>query len=349
MIKNLYLILILWLLGTVENLSSQNSLEEKTDDHLLVDQWQDYVLANVIVANHLNILMVLASKPDFALTNASNHCTSYITNSNSFRQTISQLADNIRRALIDIYQDLNRIQLSLERIPIHLKTILLLIKKGSKDSINTNLPNLLKKGENIINESLIVLKNPPSKIQQIKDLINELDSLISDDILSFQIKDTQIQWLLLTDLFTQLSIQGDKTANNFLLQFNWIFEQFIRLGIDNYRELIINLLQSKVIEIDRTIDLLTIICQTYISISLEYTNEKLIGNTHLIFISNEQERKEIIRQYQYELKSQAIKIARIALNRHDEFLQRSQNREFIYQTFLNETSQEDLNILLTIN
>ncbi|CAF2532503.1 unnamed protein product [Rotaria sp. Silwood2] len=333
-------------------LVNRNSIEGKTADHVLVEQWQDYVLANAILANYLNILIVQASKSDFSLLKESN-CTTYIKSPNSFRQTISQLSDNIRLILIDLYKDLNRIQIGLERFPIHLKTIFLLIKKGNNDSISTHLPNLLKKGENIVNDSLIILKNPKIKIGQVKDLIIELDSLItkvtSDNTLTLQIEDVKTQWNLFNDLFTQLSIQAEHAINDFLLQFNWILEQFIQLNIDKYRDLIINLLQSKGIKIERTTDLLTIISQTYVDISLEYTNEKITSNTRLILITNEQERKDIIKQYRYELQPIAIKFARLALKRHDEFLQRTQNRQKDYEKFLNEMSQNDLNLLLSIN
>ncbi|CAF0929889.1 unnamed protein product [Rotaria sordida] len=366
------LVFSLWLFdivnsGTVDNslaeesilnikskiLLNRNSVEKKPDDHILVEQWQDYVLANAILANYLNILMVHASKSDFSLLKESNDCTTYIKNPNSFRQTISQLSDNIRHILLDLYKDLNHIQIGLERFPIHLKTILLLIKKGNNDSISIYLPKLLKKGENIVNESLFILKNPKIKIEQVKDLLIELNSLISnvtpDISFTLQIEDVKTQWTLFHDLFTQLSIQAENAINDFLLQFNWILEQFIQLNINNYRDLIINLLKLKVIEIERTIDLLTIISQTYVDISLEYANEKIISNTHLISISDEQERKEIIKQYRYELQPIAVKFARLALTRHNEFLQRIQNRERIYEDFLNEMSENDLNLLLTIN
>ncbi|CAF1292190.1 unnamed protein product [Rotaria sp. Silwood1] len=344
-IYNIYFIL--------EFLLSRNSIEGKTDDHVLVEQWQDYVLANAILANYLNILMVQASKSDFSLLKESNRCTTYIKSPNSFRQTISQLSDNIRSILIDLYADLNHIQIGLEHFPIHLKTILLLIKKGNNDSISTYLPNLLKKGENIVNESLTILKNPRIKMEQVKDLLIELDSLItevtSDISLTLQIEDIKTQWTLFNDLFIQISIQAENAINDFLLQFNWVLEQFIQLDIDKYRDLIINLLKIKVIEIERTIDLLTIISQTSVDISLEYTNEKIAGNTHFILIPNEQERKDIIKQHRYELQPIAVKFARLALKRHDEFLQRTQNRQKVYEEFLNEMSQNDLNLLLSIN
>jgi len=297
--------------------------------------------------------MVLASRSDFSLMNTSNHCTTYINDPNSFRQTISQLADNIRRVLISIYEDLNRVHLGLERTSLHLKTTLLLIKKGSNNTININLPKLLKKSENIVNESLILLKNPPTKIQPVKDLLIELDSLItmatSDNTITLQVEDVKTQWILLTDLFIQLAIQAEKTINSFLLQFNWIIEQFNQLDIENYRDLIIDLLKLKVIEIDRLTDLFLIISKTYVDISYEYSNIKLNTNTNLLLISTEQERKEIIKQHRYELQPEAVKIARIALQRHDEFLQRNSNRQIIYEKFLNEMSENDLDILLSLD
>jgi hypothetical protein len=57
-----------------------------------------------------------------------------------------------------------------------------------------------------------------------------------------------------------------------------------------------------------------------VDISYEYSNIKLNTNTNLLLISTEQEHKEIIKQHRYELQPEAVKIARIALKRHDEFL-----------------------------
>jgi hypothetical protein len=328
-------------------------MEEKIDDQLLIQQWQDYVLANAIVANYLNILMVFASRSDFSLVSTPNHCARYINNPDSFHQTISQLADNTRRALSSIYGDFNRANIGLERLSIHLKTTLLLIKIGSNDSINTNLPRLLQKSENITNSSFILLKNPTTRIESVKDLLTELNSLISlvtsDTMIPLQIEDVQTQWTLLTDLFTHLAMSAEKVIHSFLLQFNWLIEQFDRINIDDHRDLIINLIKPNAIEIDRTTDLLSIISKTYVDISNEYSNIKMSTNTHLILLPTEQERKEAIKQHRYELQPEAVKIARSALKRHDEFLQRNENRESVYEKFLNEMTENDLEVLLSLD
>ncbi|CAF1060798.1 unnamed protein product [Adineta steineri] len=338
---------------TQKSLFMRNLTEGKGGDHLLTEQWQDYVLANAMLTNYLNILLVHASKTDFSLGNGSNQCTLYIQSLNSFRHTIIQLADNIRHHLTDLCIDMHRIHRSLENVPIHLKTILVLIKKGSKTLINTKLSDLLKKNENIVNGYLKILRNSKIKFEEIKNLLAELNSLISmltiNNVITLQIEDITIQWNFLTDLFTHLAVQAETSSNYFLLQFNWILEQFIQFDIDTNRDLIINLLLSKVIEIERILDLLAIISETYVDISLQYSNEKLIDNANLLLISNEQERKDSIRQHRYELQPQTVKFARLALTRHDEFLQRNQNRQIIYEKFLNESSQSDLNILLNMN
>ncbi|CAF4331861.1 unnamed protein product, partial [Rotaria magnacalcarata] len=87
-------------------------------------------------------------------------------------------------------------------------------------------PNLLVKGETYINESLLILKNPRAKTEQVKDLIVELESLISnvssEYAVSSQIEDVQAQWILFNDLFAQLAIQAENGIHDFLLQFNWV-------------------------------------------------------------------------------------------------------------------------------
>ncbi|CAF5121241.1 unnamed protein product, partial [Rotaria magnacalcarata] len=214
-------------------------------------------------------------------------------------------------------------------------------------------PNLLVKGETYINESLLILKNPRAKTEQVKDLIVELESLISnvssEYAVSSQIEDVQAQWILFNDLFAQLAIQAENGIHDFLLQFNWVLEQFIQLNVSSHRDLILNLLKPKVIEIDRTIDLLKIISETSVQISSTYTNQKMTDNTNLILLSNEEQRKEAIKNHRYELQPVAVKFARIALQRHDEFLARTANREKAYEDFLSEMSTADLSILLTLN
>ena len=318
----------------------------------LMREWQDNVLANLIVTNELSVLLVLASRADFSLVNASNQCTAHISSPNSFRQTASQLSDNIRRVFRGSYEDLRRIHLVLERFPLHLKTILLLVKKGRKALLETSLPLLLDKSAKMVRESLTILKNPPSKFEEVNDLLVELDSLVSSSpnayVISLQVNDVQTQWMFLTSLFTEVAQQADRTSQQLLLQFNWILEEFLP-SIDSSRDLLINLLKSKLIEIDRTIDLLGIISQTYLDISTKYTNDKLAGNTHLILLANEEDRKRIIQQYRHEIPAQAVHVARLALQRHDEFLQRNQQRSQSLERFLNESTASDINLLLSMN
>jgi len=168
-------------------------------------------------------------------------------------------------------------------------------------------------------------------------------------MIPLQIEDVQTQWTLLTDLFTHLAMSAEKVIRSFLLQFNWLIEQFDRINIDDHRDLIINLIKPNAIEIDRTTDLLSIISKTYVDISNEYSNIKMSTNTHLILLLTEQERKEAIKQHRYELQPEAVKIARSALKRHDEFLQRNENRESVYEKFLNEMTENDLEVLLSLD
>ncbi|UJR36839.1 hypothetical protein I4U23_029552 [Adineta vaga] len=336
-----------------KNISTRSTIEKKLNDQILIDQWQDYVLTNAILTNYLNILLIHTSRTDFSLLNNSNQCTIYIKPPHSFRQTISQLTDKIRYILIEIYKDFNRIQIHLQNIPTHLKLILLLIKKGNKTTINTKLPDLLRKSEILVHESLTKFQNSQTKMNDITNLLHELNSLLSsitaDTTMTLQVEDIQDQWILLSQLFNQLAYQAEKNTDFFLLQFNWILEEFLLLDINSNRDLIINLLKSKVLDIDRITDLLTIISQTFGDISSEYLNEKLIDNAHLSYVSNEQERKHLLKQYRYELQPQIVKFTRLALKRHDDFLQRNQNRQRIHDEFLIQMSENDLNILLSMN
>ena len=258
----------------------------------------------------------------------------------------------MRRVLRGISEDLSRIRLVLERIPLHLKTILLLIKEGSKDLVERKLPHLLEESVRMARGSLTLLQTPQSKFKEVKDLLDELDSLITPsaggDEVFLQVRDIRTQWTFLMNLFTELAMQADRAGQQFLLQFNWILEDTLP-SIETYRDLILQLLKSKLIEIDRTIDLFAIISDTYLQTSTEYTNDKLAANFNLILLSNEEERKRVIQQHRHELPGQAVHVARLALQRHDAFLQRNQQRTQSLERFLNETTSADLNFLLSVH
>ncbi|CAF0809543.1 unnamed protein product [Adineta ricciae] len=345
-------LLVIWNIA-ISIFAEDISQNKTTTEEKFIDQWQDNVLSHVFLTNYLNHLLVHTSRTDFLLRNNSAQCTLHIPTTHSFRQTVSQLNNNIRSVLLGIHADFDRTQIHLKNIPTHLKLILLLIKKGNQTLIQSKLPHLLKQMENVARESLVKFQNPTDKITSIKNYLLELNSLIStiavDTTIALQVEDVKDQWISLSHLLNQLANQAETNSNSIILQFKWILEQFIQLDIDLHRDFVINLLKTKVIDIDRMTDLLTIICETFQDISSEYSNEKLINNGHLISLPTEQERKQFIRQYHYELQPELVKFTRLALKRHEEYLRRERDRQITYEDFLIQASQSDLDLLLSLN
>jgi hypothetical protein len=327
----------------------RNFPENKVDNERLIKEWQDWILSNVITVNYLNSLTVLASRQDFAFTIPNGYSVKYVQNRSSFRQAISHLATQMRIALSGAREDLNRVHTGMERVPNHLRTIILLMKQAPNELLVTLLPDSFNDIEQLVNDSLIVLRKPTKNFEQVLNLLTEIDYLLNvtstDVTISLNVYDVKIQWTYLTELVTELAERAERTRENFLLQFNWILKEFIRPGLtfnDTHRDFIILLLLPKIVEIDRTSDLLGMVTKTYTDISFQFTDEQIGSYGHLLLLPNEEDRKRYLKQFRYDLPPQAVQIARLALTRHDEFLRRDQNREAIYEKFSNETSYTDL-------
>ncbi len=330
-----------------------NLADNKIDNEHLKEEWQDWMLANVISVNYLNSLMVLASRQDFVFSIPVGYSVKYVQNSGSFRRTISQLDTQMRSALSGAREDLNRVYTGMERVPDHLKTMLLLMKQAPFDLLLMLFPDSFNDIEKLVNDSLVVLRKPEQNFQQVLNLLTEIDYLLTvtsvDEIISLQVYDVKTQWTCLTELVIELANRAERTRENFLLQFNWVLKEFLRPGLtfaDTHREFIIFLLLPKIVEIDQTSDLLGVITKTYSDISFQYTDEQIGGNAHLLLLPNEADRKRYLKQFQYELVPQVVQIARLALERHGEFLRRDKNRTENYDQFLAKTSPADLINLL---
>jgi hypothetical protein len=307
------------------------------------------VLANVVVVNYLNSLMVLASRQDFAFIIPIGYSLKYVQNSGSFRQTISHLATQMRSALSGAREDLNRVYTGMERVPEQLKTTVLYVKHLPFELLLMLLPNSFISIEKLVNDSLVVLRKPEKNFEQVQNLLIEIDYLLNigsiDQVISMQIDDVKTQWTFLTSLVTELAKQAERTRESFLLQFNWILKEFIRPEkpfADIHRDFIILLLIPKIIEIDRTSDLLGIISKTYTDISFQFTDELIGGYGHLLLLTKEEDRKRYLQQFRYDLVPQVVQIARFALERHVAFIQREKNRSENYEHFLAEASLDDL-------
>lgn len=265
----------------------------KIDNEHLIGKWQDSVLANAIVTNYLNSLTVLASRQDFPLTVPDGYSVKYIQNPSSFQQTSSQLATEMRKALTDAREDLNRVHIGMGPVPDDLKEIVILLKQAPYDLLLILFPNSFNKIEKLVNDSLIVLRKPKQNFEQVLNLLIEIDYLLSftsttDHIISLQVNDIKDQWTYLTELINELARLAETAHESFLLQFNWILQTLTSPGfpfVDDHRDFILLFLMSKIIELDQTSDLLSLVTETY-------TDQQISSYGHLILLTDEKIRKQ---------------------------------------------------------
>ncbi|CAF1531639.1 unnamed protein product, partial [Adineta steineri] len=88
--------------------------------------------------------MILAGKRDFSFTSSNpNHVYQHIMYPTSFRRTVVQIADEIYAVFLNAHSNMDRNQLSTQKIPQHLKTILKVLTTGALPLIQAMLPRAL--------------------------------------------------------------------------------------------------------------------------------------------------------------------------------------------------------------
>ena len=323
------------------------------DDEYILKNWQDWVLANLLVVNYLNRLMVITSRGDFVLTVPDGYHVTHVQNIGSFKQTIAQLSQGMRGALKDAREALNRVQNGMEGIPNHLKTMVLFIKHADTVLLDHLLANSSSKIETLVNDSLIVLRQPEKSFGQVLNLLIEIDHLLSNqavpDGIRVELDDVRAQWTLLHTLITEMAKHAERTRESLLLQFTWMLQNILRPELnltDDRRNFIIELLIPKIVEIDRKSDILLIASISYTYTSFEYTDEQVSGNANLLLLTDEKRRQDYLKELRSTLRAQAIRIARFAHAQYYEFVRRDRTRKKNYEKFLLESSIYDLIALI---
>ncbi|CAF0809563.1 unnamed protein product [Adineta ricciae] len=330
------------------DIKARDPSEEKIDHGRLLKEWQDWILANPIIVNYLNTLMVHTSRQDFALIVPSSYSVKYVQSIGSFHATVSHLAAQIRVAFGDARKDLNRVHAGMENVPRELKSMVVFIKHAPFELLMMSFPDSFNDIERLVNDSLGALNKPEKVFQQVLNLLTEIDYLLNNtnnSILAWQVHDIRIQWTYLTELIIELGKRAQVTINSFLLQFNWILAEFIRPDMvlsDSNRNFMLSLLLPKIVEIDQTSDVLGCITKAYTEISSLYSDEEMNGYGHLLQLPTEEQRKLYLKKFQRDLVPQVIQNARLALHYHTQYLRRDRNRRKDYEKFLSETSPTDL-------
>ena len=319
------------------------------NDYLL-EQWQDWIQGQLISVNYLNRLMALTAANSFPLVVPANYSVRYVQNTYSFSQTVDQLNTQMRNALTGARQDLSRVHTGMEHVPKHLQTISILVKEAPFDLLITELPKSSDDIERLVNESLLVLRKPVKEFGEVLSLLTEINDLLVINLnqqlisLQLQLRDLRSHWIAINTLMIELTKRAETTREHLLLQFSWVLQEFVRAGSsfpDSLRQFVISLLLPKMVEIDRTADLLGMISKTCSDISFQFSDEQIGSNGNLLLLEI-QDRLRYFNQFRHDLPSEVVQIARLALKRHKDFLHRDQHREVDYETILTKTSNADL-------
>ncbi len=294
--------------------------------------------------------MVLASKNNFPFTVPTNYRIKYVENTESFHQTIAQLMTQMLSALTDTSKDLNRVNTGMEGVSDRLRNIVILMKEASFKLLEDIFPNLFNDIERLVNDSLVI--KTEKNVTEVLNLLTEIDYLLTfgsnDQVIYLQVSDLKTQWSLLNELVVELAKRAETTRENFLLQFNWVLQEFMRVGSsfpDSLRNFIISLLSSKIVEIERTSDILGMITKTYKDISDQYTDGQITAYGYLLLI-DEKDFQRYLNQFRHDLPPQAVQVARLALKQHKDFLQRDQNRQANFEAFLASISNANVTKLI---
>jgi hypothetical protein len=130
--------------------------------------------AGPLSVNYVGNLLVLASKRDFPLTRPPNFSFQHIKHPNSFRATLAQISGSMYSALVGAHTAMDRIQLNVQQVPIHVKTALKLVLAGSPTLIEILLPQSLESIGQVANESAAHARTTFEKFSTLQELIAEI-------------------------------------------------------------------------------------------------------------------------------------------------------------------------------
>ena len=152
-----------------DKLDDQLSLQDNIDG-----EWVNLMTAGPLAVNYIGNLLVLSSKRDFPLVRPPQFGFNHINYPDSFRATISQVTGSMYSALLSAHTAMDRIQLSVQQVPGHVKTALKLVLAGSPILIEIMLPKTLDNIGRIANESAAYARTTFEKFSSLQELIAEV-------------------------------------------------------------------------------------------------------------------------------------------------------------------------------
>jgi hypothetical protein len=310
-------------------------------------EWEDLVLAGPTVVNYLHLFMVFASRRDEVLYPPAEPILKYIKD-NSLRTILLKISSAMQDAFKLAHDDLVRVRSSMNQIPDHLKAGLLLIKAAPDDLLSQLLPYTLRNVDRAADEGSTVSKPTLDRFISINFLLEELVLLLdstkltlgSTDYLieaTIYANDMKTQWNLLVKLFRKFSERADTTQRS-------IDDTFIdpineAQKSNNFNSQIkrtdrLNDLIPAAIFIDQSSYLLDMMASTYTDIANDYRVNEVTPITPYITMPIESERIIAQRQLWQNIVLQSVKIARLAQERQNGFVETGPSRHVEYGTYL---------------
>jgi len=311
-------------------------------------EWEDFVLAGPAVVNYLNLFMVLASRKDQALIPPSGYTVKYISGVSSLRSALFKISSAMEVAFKWAHDDLVRVRDSMNQIPEHIKASLLLIKTAPNNLLSQLLPYTLRNADRAANEGSAVSKPTVDRFISTRLLLEELVTLLNYTSLSegntdYLIEanayadDIKTQWNFLLKLFQKFSERADITQRSIGDSFIGPINEAQRTnGFNSQSQRSDHLarLIPAAIFIDQSSYLLDMMVRTYTDISNDHLANQITSINTYINIGIESLRITSQRQLWQNIVSQSIKIARLAQERHDRFVDTGPNRQADYAAYL---------------
>lgn len=156
--------------------------DDRLDDQIIAQseidaEWEELLQAGPNALNFMANVMILASKYDFSLIPPPNHTLQFIRYPNSFHATIGQIASEMYYALLAAHTSMNYMQLSMQQIPVYVKTAFKIIVQGTPQFLASSLPrtlnNLARLGNDSANKALSTLE----KFESLQNLFSEVIGL----------------------------------------------------------------------------------------------------------------------------------------------------------------------------
>jgi hypothetical protein len=310
-------------------------------------EWEDLILAGPAVVNYLGLFMVLASRQELSLTPPANYTLKYLK-SRSLRVILSDILSDMQSAFKGAKDDLVRTRDSMNQIPDHIKAGLLLIQTAPNDLLTQLLPYTLRNVDRAANEGSTVTKPTLARFVSVGLSLDELATLIAStpstpadaDYLieaNAYANNLKTQWDLLVKLFRKFSDRADITqgsiSNNFVDPINQA-QKTSGFSSQSQRTGHLDKLVPAAIFIDQSSYLLDMMTLTYTGISNDHMIKQITSSDTYLNLGVESVRVTSERELWQNTVSQSVKIARLAQERHNQFVGTSPNRQSEYATYL---------------